>query len=177
MDLSIAYRLFYPQVPLLVCAKFEGKIAAMPAISCMTVSTYPPMVALSIFRNSRTNYILSGSRRFSLNWINYDDEKLRRAILELGSKFTSKKQTPDKLHAINVEYRLRDGIPVIEKSAAFELCKVEGKYRQGDHDMFVATVLEARASFDFEKYWRFQSYRPVLYLGSNRRKQDQLRGF
>ncbi len=177
VNLSIAYRLFYPQVPLLVCAKFEDKIAAMPANSCMPISTDPPMVALSISCNTRTNSIVSRSRRFSINWINYDEKKLQRAIIELGSGLISKKRAPDKLRAVGVEYRLREGIPVVEESEAFELCKVERKSRHGDHDLFVATVLEARGSFDFEKYWKFRSYKPVLYLGSNRKKIEQLRSF
>jgi flavin reductase (DIM6/NTAB) family NADH-FMN oxidoreductase RutF len=177
VDLSIAYRLFYPQVPLVVCAKFENKIAAMPANSCMPISMNPPKVAVSIFRNTRTNSIVSGSRRFSINWVSYDNEKLRKAIIQLGSNFSSKKQSLDKLYATDIEYSLWEDIPVIKRCTAFELCAVERRLRQEDHDLFVASVLEARASFDFEKYWRFRSYKPTLYLGSNRKKQDQLRSF
>jgi flavin reductase (DIM6/NTAB) family NADH-FMN oxidoreductase RutF len=133
------------------------------------------MVALSVFRKSRANSIIARSRRFSINWINHSNEKLRAAILELGNSFSE--SVLDKLQEVGVDYGLEGGVPVIKGSMAFELCQVERKYREGDHDLFIASVEGARAYDDFVKYWRFRSYKPIFYLGSNRRKQDRVRSF
>jgi flavin reductase (DIM6/NTAB) family NADH-FMN oxidoreductase RutF len=172
VDGSVLYRLFNPQVPVVVCSKHREEVAAMPANSCVSISDSPSMVALAIRIGSRTNRVVSRSRSFSISWVNYTADKSRDIILKLSGGVPRKEEEPDKLKALGIPYALVRGIPVPSGAQAFALCEVERKERTGDHDLFVARSRLVRASRDFtrDQYWRFRSYRPALYLGSIRSK-------
>jgi flavin reductase (DIM6/NTAB) family NADH-FMN oxidoreductase RutF len=168
VDSKIAYRLFYPQVPLIICSKFRAEIAAMPAVSCVSVSNKPPLLALAIFRISRTGSIIKKSRRFSINWINFRNQKLRKSVVDLAKSGAA--EQPDKLKANRVSYRLEKDIPILSDNVAYALCELSRMVRTGDHELFVAKVKDARASNEFRDYWKFKTYKPILYLGSERGK-------
>jgi flavin reductase (DIM6/NTAB) family NADH-FMN oxidoreductase RutF len=127
------------------------------------------MVALAIRVGSKTNAILSRSRRFSINWLNYTKEKEKDPILRLS--LPQKNPGPDKLGALGIPYELVAGTPVLAQAQAFTLSYVTKKLRTGDHDLFIAKTLLVKASSDFtkDKYWRFKKYKPALYLGSIRK--------
>jgi len=140
----------------------------MPANSCISISNSPPLIAVAIKRESKTNSVVSKSRSFSINWINYTPIKSQNIILKL-SKGTSKNGL-DKLKAFNIPYKLIQRIPVLIQAQAFVLCTVKGIEKTGDHDLFIASPSYAEASTDFaeDQYWRFKKYRPALYVGSIR---------
>ena len=69
---ALIYRLFYPQVPVIVCAKHDEKIAAMTANSVMSVSDRPAMISIAVNSKSRTGLIIRASGKFSINWLSYN---------------------------------------------------------------------------------------------------------
>jgi flavin reductase (DIM6/NTAB) family NADH-FMN oxidoreductase RutF len=170
---SLTYRLFYPQVPIIVCAKHGENVAGMTANSVMSVSGSPPKVSLAINAKSRTGRIVIGSHRFSINWLSYDHASSRKAVIELSKPFKENKEHHhDKLKCCKIPYRLVCETPILKQAEAFAICSVSSIRRAGDHFLFVAGVTQASATADFvhEGYWRFKDYEPILYLGSNRRK-------
>lgn len=158
---KFVYRLFYPQVPTIICAKHRNEVAGMPANSCIPVSDNPPLVSVAINKKSRTNKIMSKASHFSLNWIDYEDKEISKS-LALPMKGVGE----DKLKDSNVSYYVKNGVPILKNCRAYAICKVEKKIRTGDHDLFIASLIQARASRDFNQTWRFKEYRPLLYLGS-----------
>jgi flavin reductase (DIM6/NTAB) family NADH-FMN oxidoreductase RutF len=166
---NIVYRLFNPQVPVILCAKFGRDVAAMPANSCSSLSDSPPMVSVAIGKGLRTNRLLRKSGSFSINWVNFEPEGSRRIVLELAKPYREKKHE-DKLGEHKIPYSTIRGVPVLKQSVAFALCKVKKRIRTGDHDLFIASVVSAKAPPDFtiDGYWRFENYKPVLYIGSIR---------
>ena len=162
------YRLFNPNVPVIVCSKFGQDVAAMPANSCSPISDSPPMISLAVRKGIRTNLVISSASRFSINWVNFEPERLRRTVLELAKPFEPASRGKDKLEQHRIPYVVVGGIPVLVDACAFALCKVRKQLSTGDHDLFVAAVTRARAIHDFTEdgYWRFEDYEPVLYLGS-----------
>ena len=88
---SLTYRLFYPQVPMIVCAKHGEDVAGMTANSVMSVSDSPPKVSLAISAKSRTSRIIRDSRRFSINWLSYHDASSRKAVIDLSKPFKENK--------------------------------------------------------------------------------------
>ena len=44
-------------------------------------------------------------------------------------------------------------------------CTLYARQTLGDHELLVGKVQDARASEDFQEYWKFQTYHPVLYAG------------
>jgi len=156
---NLVYRLFYPQVPMIVAAKYGENIAAMPANSCMPVSNDPPLLAVSVRIGSKTNKVLRRAKNFSVNWLNYVDH---RAVTILGSTVDD----PDKLAATNILYDIILNTPVLVRGVAYAVCEKESIVEAGDHQIFIGSVLGAMASLDFDENWKFEDYRPILYLGS-----------
>lgn len=137
----------------------------MPVNSCIPVSGNPQLVSVAINNKSRTNRVLSRAGLFSLNWIDYEDKETSKALA------LSTKGAKDKLKESNVPYSLENGAPFLRSCKAYAICKVEKKIRTGDHDLFIARVVNARASRDFNHNWKFKEYRPLLYLGSESKKE------
>jgi len=172
IDPSLTHRLFHPRVPVIVCSKFGKDIAAMPANSCSAISDSPPMIALALGKRIRTNRVMRKSLVFSINWISFEPECSRDIILRLAAPFKTSTGAADKLKQNGVPYFLVRGVPVLGQACAFTLCKVNRILSTGDHDLFIASVLHAKAlprDFALDGYWRFQEYKPALYTGSIRR--------
>ncbi len=66
---DIVYRLLYPSVPVVVAAHHEGRVAAMPVVSVMSVSNIPPRVAFASSPSHNTYKTVIASRWFSLCWL------------------------------------------------------------------------------------------------------------
>lgn len=167
---TIVYRLFNPQVPVIICSKFKKDVAAMPANSCSSVSDSPQLISLALKKGIRTNKIIRSSLLFSINWVNFYPESSRRIILDLAKPSEPESQSSNKLKENNIPYAIVRGAPILKRACAFAVCRVQKRLTTGDHDLFIAKVIGARAIQDFTKdeYWRFESYKPVLYVGSIR---------
>lgn len=160
-----AYRLFYPQMPMIICARHSGEVGAMAANSCIPLSDSPPLVGVAIKRSSRTDKILTKSNVFSVNWIDYRDfELMEKVALPFNER-------GDKLRKSGIRYRIERGAPIISRSRAHIICKLEKKIATGDHDFFLGRIVSASASGDFRDYWQFKAYSPLLYLGSDKKKR------
>jgi flavin reductase (DIM6/NTAB) family NADH-FMN oxidoreductase RutF len=130
-------------------------------------------VSIALKRGIRTNRIVRSSEQLSINWLNFESEKSRKAILDLAKPFQSGgREKYDKLKEHNIPYQIIRRVPVIKYVCAFALCKIQRRIATGDHDLFIARVIHARAIHDFtaDGYWRFEEYEPILYVGSIRPK-------
>ncbi len=67
--------------------------------------------------------------------------------------------------SLEIPYGLVLGAPVLDASIAYAILEREKVIDVGDHDLFIGRVTGAMASLDFDEYWKFNDYRPVLYLG------------
>jgi flavin reductase (DIM6/NTAB) family NADH-FMN oxidoreductase RutF len=76
----------------------------------------------------------------------------------------------DKLKEHNIQYQIIRGVPILKDVCAFAVCRVQNRIATGDHDLFIASVTYSRAIHDFtaDEYWRFEDYKPILYVGSIR---------
>jgi flavin reductase (DIM6/NTAB) family NADH-FMN oxidoreductase RutF len=171
IDPSLSYRLFYPQVPMIVCSKKGRDVAGMTANSLIPVSDKPPLIALAVKAESRTSKIITKSGRFSINWVNYREAGFRSIVLKLAKPF-NEREGHDKLKASGVPFKVTKRVPVLASAIAYAICDVKSRHKTGDHDLFIGRVVDASASKDFadEKYWRFREYKPILYLGSNKKE-------
>ena len=165
---QLAYRLFYPQVPTVLCAKHGRTVAAMPANSCVPLSDSPALIGVAVRIGSNTEKVLTRTLSFSLSWLDYS-ERSRKMIADLSSKG---RQGTDKLKASGIQYESIGGVPVLKEAKAFIVCRKMSAEQYGDHVLFVGIIQAVRASSDFteDEYWRFETYKPMLYLGSNRKQ-------
>ncbi len=144
---------------MIIAARYQKLVAAMPANSCMPVSNEPPLFAVSVRKGSKTNRVLSKSKNFSINWINFSDKKLVSLLSESN-------KAPDKLKALEIPYAEVFDAPVLAQSQAYAICEKNSVRKVGDHDLIVGRLLGAMASLDFDENWKFKTYHPILYLGS-----------
>jgi flavin reductase (DIM6/NTAB) family NADH-FMN oxidoreductase RutF len=156
---ELVYRLFYPQIPLIISAKFRGIIAAMPAVSCMSVSNAPPVIAVSVGRSLRTDLVMKKAKNFALSWVDFRYREIVKLLSMPGKK-------TNKLKEVGVPYMNLLGTPVPRAAIAYAICEKKKVIEVGDHDLFMGRVIGSMASLDFDEYWKFSEYRPILYRGS-----------
>lgn len=160
---SKVYRLLYPAVPAVVAATFGGTTSAMPAVSVISLSNDPALIGISSSPSHATYRTIVKAKRLSVSWL---DSRYGEAVVKLGS--ASGNGIRDKLRAGGLHYSLKGApqVPVIREASAYVSCTLAGVHRIGDHNLLVAQVREARAIEDFDEYWTFKLYHPILYTGT-----------
>ncbi len=136
----------------------------MPVVSAIPISNSPARIAVSVKKGLKTNIVLKKSSAFSLNWLEYKN----RSIITKLSKIRARKIN-DKLNSLKIPYGMVLGAPVLDASLAYVILEKEKVIDVGDHDLFIGRVIGAMASLDFDEYWKFKDYRPILYLGSTKK--------
>jgi flavin reductase (DIM6/NTAB) family NADH-FMN oxidoreductase RutF len=161
IDTSKVYRLLYPAVPAILACSDRSLVYAMPVVSMISLSNNPPLVGVASSPQHSTHQAIVSVRCFSLSWV---DASMARALEALG---TRPHTSVDKLHAAGLKHqrgRTLD-VPLVEGAVATLECMLYARQSLGDHELLVGRVQDARASEDFQEYWRFQKYHPVLYAG------------
>lgn len=161
VDPSKVYRLLYPAVPAILGCNDGGMVYAMPVVSVVSLSNDPPLLGVASSPWHSTNKAIARAGCFSVSWV---DASLSRALEILG---TTAHSAPDKLRSAGLQHSRGTAldVPTIEGAVATLECALYKREALGDHELIVGRVAEARAVDDFDGYWTFQTYDPVLYTG------------
>jgi flavin reductase (DIM6/NTAB) family NADH-FMN oxidoreductase RutF len=162
VDLHKAYRLFYPTVPAILTSTYNERISAMPVVSYSMISNKPAIVGVALSRTHSTYRTIIRSKTFALSWVN---KKYVKVVEFLGN--TSGRKLKNKLQAAGLS-QLRSPtlkIPIPRAAQAFIECTYSKSFEVGDHNLMLGRVLAAFASDDFNEYWKFKTYEPLLYAG------------
>ena len=162
VDPSRIHRLFYPQVPAVLSARFRGRVSAMPVVSYASVSISPPLIGVACQPAASTLKLALASKAFSLCLL---DRRRIHAMERLATK--SGRDVTDKLTDAGLGYvtGVKLDTPVIERAEATLECQLHSRIRLGDHVMLVGLVKACYASDKFRDFWDFKRYRAVLYTG------------
>jgi len=165
VERSKVYRLLYPAVPAVVAASYEGRVAAMPVVSLISLSNDPPLIGFSSSPTHNTYKTIIEAGRFSVAWL---DRRFEDAVVRMGT--TTGAASRDKLEAVGLHHRAGRslGAPVIEEASAVLECRFSVSQRFGDHNLVEGEVKRAEAVDDFDGYWNFSGYSPILYSGLDR---------
>jgi flavin reductase (DIM6/NTAB) family NADH-FMN oxidoreductase RutF len=161
VDHSKVYRLLYPAVPAIISCSDRGLVYAMPVVSMVSLSNDPALVGFTSSPERSTHAAILKVRCFSVSWV---DSSLVRSLEVLG---TTPHGSADKLQSAGLKHtrgRVLD-VPIIEGAAASLECSLYARQALGDHELIVGKVHDARAAEDFQGYWRFETYNPLLYAG------------
>jgi flavin reductase (DIM6/NTAB) family NADH-FMN oxidoreductase RutF len=161
VDPSKVYRLLYPSVPAIIGCSDRGMVYAMPVVSVVSLSNDPSLIGVSSSPKHSTHQAILKANCFSLSWV---DASLVRSLEVLG---TTPHSAADKLRSAGLGHargRALD-VPIVEDAVASLECSLYARHPFGDHELLVGEVQDARASDDFQDYWRFRTYDPVLYTG------------
>ena len=134
-----------------VSAEFEGKVNAMTAAWAAPVSFNPSLVAVNIAPRRATHNMIVDSRKFVLNLLSEDQEKLAEYMGSVSGRDT------DKFKEGGIKYKKGKvtGAPVVAGCLASLECKLFDSVKAGDHTIFVGEVVNVVKS-DSEK-------KPLLY--------------
>jgi len=143
----------------IIASKAGKLVAAMPANSCMPVSSDPPLFAVAIKTGAKTESVIRTSGKFSVNWLNYSDRKVITLL-------SGENKSSDKLGSLDLAYFQVFDTPVLSRAQAYVICEVESQQKTGDHQLIIAGLCGAMANLDFDENWKFVDYKPILYRGS-----------
>lgn len=161
---SISYRLLYPSVPTLIVSSSKNTISAMLAVSVIALSNEPALLGISISPEHSTYKTIKRSKKLTVSL--FDSKDIPRLIAlskELGYR------TKDKLRASGFHKTITPKLALAaptEAIAVFE-CRVINDFETGDHRLLICTIASVYASDDFEDYWKYEQYNPILYGGSS----------
>jgi flavin reductase (DIM6/NTAB) family NADH-FMN oxidoreductase RutF len=133
----------------------------MPVVSIVSLSNIPPLIGVSSSPKHSTHQAIVSVKSFSLSWV---DASLLRSLEVLG---TTPHGGVDKLNSAGLKHTRGKtlGVPIVEGAVASLECSLYARQSLGDHELLVGKVQDARASDDFQDFWKFQTYNPVLYTG------------
>jgi 3-hydroxy-9,10-secoandrosta-1,3,5(10)-triene-9,17-dione monooxygenase reductase component len=105
--------------------------AGMTANALCSLSLEPLLVLVCFENNARTLPIVREAGRFAVNLLSADQG-------ELAGIFASKLPEAEKLEG--VAHHLEDGIPVIDGTLAWAVCRLEELIAGGDHTIAIGQV-------------------------------------
>jgi 3-hydroxy-9,10-secoandrosta-1,3,5(10)-triene-9,17-dione monooxygenase reductase component len=157
------YRLFYPQMAVVVASRATDRVEAVAINSIISGSSNPPRVVCSLKRATAILAMIRGSKSFSVNWM---DTRFVGAVDFLG--FKRRGNPKDKIKAAGLTWLpgSKTSAPSISEAAATLECTVDRVIPLGDNDLVVGNVVSTRTSGDFSGYWQFETYKPLIYFGA-----------
>jgi len=99
-------------------------------------SSNPPHIILCSMNGNRTTALIKENGEFTVSVLNRDIDPFIIANFGYQSSRTVNKWE-------NVDYQLKDGLPVLIEAAAFFRCKVENIRIMSTHNIFTASVEDA----------------------------------
>jgi len=162
IDPQLCYRLLYPTIPVIVTSKFKDIITAMPAVSYTMVSNNPAVIGLCIQPAHTTYRIIKKSKKIAFAWISKEDYAIIDRLVMIHGY-----EEKDKLKKAKIDYFLsnKTKLPIPSNSVAYIETKVIKQMEVGDHILLLSKVVASYAIEDFDNYWKFKKYKPLLYTG------------
>lgn len=127
-----------------VTAAHDGEVAAMTANFITQSSFDPPLLAVAVENDSKTQRVIAAGGRFAVNVFASDQRELAG---QLGRKSANR---PDKFDGVPWTPGPATGAPVLDEALAWVECEVRGSLPSGDHTVYVAEVVEAGVHRDGE---------------------------
>jgi 3-hydroxy-9,10-secoandrosta-1,3,5(10)-triene-9,17-dione monooxygenase reductase component len=106
--------------------------AGATANALTSLSLAPPLALVCFDLSSRTLKAVRESERFCINMLGSHQEDVSRV-------FASKRSPAEKFAA--VDYRMEDGVPILEGNLAHLICGLDSELRRGDHVVVIGDVL------------------------------------
>ncbi len=157
------YRLFYPQIAVIIASRATSRVDAVTINSIISGSSDPPRVVCAIKKEATILAIVRQSKSFSVNWM---DSRYVTSVDFLG--FQREGKPKDKIKAAGLKWQpgRKTSAPMVSEAEASLECTLNQVIPLGDNDLVVGNVISTRASSDFSEYWQFKRYRPLIYLGA-----------
>jgi flavin reductase (DIM6/NTAB) family NADH-FMN oxidoreductase RutF len=134
-----------------VTTELEGNVHGMTVNAFMSVSLEPKLVAISIDEKASMYTILPQTRKFTVSFLNEDQQKLSMIFAKQLIEETS------------IEFDRLDGQPVLKDALAAISCEVHDMVKAGDHTIFIGEVTDLT----------LKEGEPLLYFGGKYRNMEK----
>lgn len=116
----------------IVTVAHGGLVHGLTVTALAAVSLQPPLVLVCLEKGSRTRELILQSGRFVVNILNESQDELARRFATKGEKTLE-----------DIPHRLVEGgIPALEGAISTIVCSTVNVTDGGDHEVFLASVLE-----------------------------------
>jgi Conserved protein/domain typically associated with flavoprotein oxygenases, DIM6/NTAB family len=130
----------FPQGVTVVTTKKDNNFYGITVSAFTSISLEPPLIMISISKNSKIHDILINSDFFAVNFL-AEDQKIVSDI------FAGRVQVADRFET--VQYFLeKTGCPIIKGVRAFIECKRYKVYDGGDHSIILGEVINVKKLSD-----------------------------
>ncbi len=136
----------YPQGVTVVTTDSDAGPTGMTVSSFTSVSLSPPLILVSIAKNSALHGVFRDAEAYAVNFL-ADDQK------SVSDRFAGRTQNDDRFAGIKFS-RGATGSPVIVGAKAVIECKAWRTYDGGDHSILVGEVVSAKT---------LNSKKPLVY--------------
>jgi flavin reductase (DIM6/NTAB) family NADH-FMN oxidoreductase RutF len=126
----------YPQGVTVVTAKANGKLWGMTASSFICVSLEPPLVLVSMMKNSVTYEAFVKANFFAINLLG-DDQK------SVSDRFAGRVSLKDRFEGLKYHVDISDA-PIIQGVIGYIECRKWREYDGGDHTLMIGEVINAK---------------------------------
>lgn len=133
-------------------ARSGDEANGLTAASLCPVSTEPPLVLVSLNRDSAAERLIAESGAFAINFLTEEQHRIARL-------FTGTEATPEERFAEGGWDRLVTGAPVLDGALATFDCQVEKQISHGTHTIVFGRVVAALSLDEEGLIWRDGSFR------------------
>ena len=110
-----------------VTTRYGDQISGMTANAVMSLSLDPPLIVVSVDRQSNMHGHLTQGQCYAINVLRHDQEEISRRFAKPGPKDFS-----------GIELTVAEtGAPIFVDALAYVDCRVVDVAAAGDHDMFI----------------------------------------
>ncbi|MFC2045111.1 flavin reductase family protein [Chloroflexota bacterium] len=161
-----AFTYHYPRSAVIITARYNDKENAMTAAWHMPVSDKPPMYAVSIAPRRFTYQLITGSKRFGVNFLPFEKAELLAAVGGSSGRDINKFD----YFGIQMNEAEVDTVPVLNDAYAAYECRLVDDTEFGDHRLLVGEIM--RVHWLDEVYGQnvvinLEKINPILYLGKD----------
>ena len=112
----------------------QEKVNFMTAAWITQISGNPNKVLLAIGKTHYTAEMIHNAGKFSINVLRKNQKSLAKQCGFVSGRNKDKSE--------NVDYEVRNGVPIIKDTAAYLECRATREIEEGDHILFIANVID-----------------------------------
>jgi flavin reductase (DIM6/NTAB) family NADH-FMN oxidoreductase RutF len=122
-----------PAGVVVVSSHLDGEYRGMTVSSLVSISLEPPMVLMSLERESATRAAVLHSRAFNVSLLTRSQEFI-------ADRLSGRAPAIDPAWSTLPHHLGANGIPLVDGCAAWLECRLDHVHEAGDHDLFVGHV-------------------------------------
>ena len=132
----------------IITTEMEGQVHGMTANGFMSVSLEPPLVLVSLGKNTKIHQLLAQSMRYGVSILDESQQNL-------SNHFAGQ---PDE--SLDIPFIKQEGMSLIDGASAHLVAKVVDIHDAGDHSLYIAEVT----------YFNYGDGQPLLYYRGGYKK-------